>query len=124
MRPEVSELIAQGENLNELPNNEDKFSEGDRGEVRFYLNESLSQPALQDLQDKLLERGVTLTEPIKQDARIVVVRFEKRIAPLLIIAGIVVVGIVGWQLLKEAAKIPVWMWAIGAIALGVYLVRK
>ena len=118
------ELISQGLELKELPEHEDKLREGDRGEVRLYLSESISQDSLQQLQDNILSQGVTLTEPIKQDARIVVVRFEKRIAPLLIIAGIVVVGIVGWQLLKEAAKIPVWMWAIGAIALGVYLVRK
>ena len=123
----MAELIAQGQNISDLPKSENEFAEGDEGEVRLYLTENISEEQLQKLQDDILEKRVKLTEEIKQDARIVVIKFRKEILALgtIAIAALVIVGlIIAWQLLKAAAAIPIWVWALGGIGLGIWLLKK
>ena len=123
----MRELIGEhlGQDLSSLPNYETYYAEGDRGEVRFYVERQLSEETIQELQDRILNEGVVLTEPIEQIARIISIKFEKRLAPLAIIAivvgGIVVVvgGLLGWQIFKTVQMgVPLWVWFVvgGALA--------
>ena len=116
----MDELVAQGSDLSELPKYESLFSEGDRGELRLYLEQPATQEELQEMQDI----GVVLTEPIAQDAGVMVIKFEKRVAPLVIFAGAILVAVVGWQLLKTVSEVPIWAWVAGAIGVVMLLRRK
>ena len=127
------ELIGEylGQDLSSLPNYEVYYGEGDRGEVRFYVDRMLSEEKIQELQDRILNEGVVLTEPITEVARIVSIKFEKRLAPLAIIAiavGVVVVAVgavIGWQIFKTIQwGVPVWVWLVGGGALLYLLLRK
>ena len=122
-------LIAEnlGEDLSTLENYEVYYNEGDRGEARLYVSESLTEEQLQLIEGEILSQGVVLTEPIYQVARCVHINFEKRLAPLAIIAivvgGIVVVvgGLLGWQIFKSTQLgVPLWVWGIAGAAL-IYL---
>ena len=116
-----------GHELDSLPKYEGYYKEGDIGELRLYVAETLSEDILGNLEHNIRSQGVVLTAPIIQEARIIVIKFQKAIAPLLIIAGavgIVVVGIIGWQLWKEPLGIPWWVWIIGGGALAYLLLRK
>ena len=64
------ELIGEylGQDLSSLPNYEVYYGDGDRGEVRFYVDRMLSEEKIQELQDRILNEGVTLTEPIEQNS--------------------------------------------------------
>lgn len=120
------ELVAEGTDLNTLGSYESLFGERDKGEVRFYLNESVSQEELQYIQDELLNQGVTLTKPVAQEARILAINFEKRIAPLVIIVavvGVVIAGILGWQLFEAVEEVPNWLWIGGGLGL-LYLISR
>jgi len=127
------ELIGEylGQDLSSLPNYEVYYGEGDRGEVRFYVDRMLSEEKIQELQDRILNEGVVLTEPIQQNSRIISIKFEKRLAPLAIIAivvgGIVAIGagLLGWQIWKTTQMgVPLWVWLVGGGALLYLLLRK
>ena len=110
-----------------LESYENLFSEGDSGEIRLYLERNASEEELTNLQDTIISAGVRLREPVTQFARIVSVKFEKRIWPLAIIALVVLgVGVVllGWQLFKAVAGIPWWVWLAGGGILTYYLLRR
>lgn len=118
-------LIAEGFELNKLSDAEHLFAEGDRGEVRIYLDGNIGTHALEE---RLLAEGVVLTDTIRQDAGVVVIKFQKQIAPLLIIVGALgLMGVgagLGWQIFKF--DIPSWAWVMGGIALGlgiIYILR-
>ena len=120
-----------GQDLSSLPDYEAHYAEGDRGEVRFYVDRMLPEEKIQELQDSLLNEGVILTEPIEQNSRIISIKFEKRLAPLAIIAiavGVVVVAVgavIGWQIFKTIQwGVPVWVWLVGGGALLYLLLRK
>ena len=114
--------------LSTLPKYEAYFGEGDTGELRLYVSEFLTDNAIQQLEDEIIAKGVVLTEPITQDARIVVIKFKKMIAPLLIIVGAVVAigaGILGWQVFKTTQMgVPIWVWVVGGSALLYLLLRE
>ena len=129
----MRELIGEhlGQDLSSLPNYETYYAEGDRGEVRFYVERQLPMERIQELQDRILNEGVVLTEPIEQASRVISIKFEKRLAPLVIIAiavGIVVVAVsavLGWQIFKSIQwGVPVWVWLVGGGALLYLLLRK
>ena len=119
----MSELIAEqlGNDLSTLPQYEIYYGESDRGEIHIYLNSDLYLDDLTQIQNDILSQGVVLTEPIVQVARMLVIKFEKRLAPLLIIAlavGGLVAGITGWQIWKTTTMgVPIWIWLIGGGAL-------
>ena len=120
------ELVGEGlSGLTGLSSYEAYFSEGDSGELRFYLDRSLYQDKIDQLETEILGQGVVLTAPIAQDAGMLIIKFQKAIAPLLIIGGaiVAVVGsVVGWQLLKpETLGLPLWAW-VGGIGL-LYIMR-
>ena len=126
MRELVGERLSN--NLAELPEYEDLFAEGSRGELRLYVNQPLSEYQLGQMENELLNQGVTLTEPISQIARVVSIKFEKRLAPLAIIAivvgAIVAIGaaLLGWQIWKTTtAGVPSWVWVVG-IGAVLYLI--
>ena len=126
----TQELIAEnlGQDLSSLSNYEVYFNEGTRGEVRLYTTETLPQETIERLENEIINQGVILTEPIIHIGRVIVISFEKRIAPLLIIGGIAVAiigGILGWQLFMETRLgIPVWAWGVGGIILFYLLLKN
>ena len=103
-------------NLNEVPQYESSYKEGDTGELRLYLSQDLTQIQIDDLEKDIVSKGVILTKPITQDARVLIISFQKAIAPLLIIAGsvgIIAIGILGWQIWKSTSYgVPVWVWGL------------
>ena len=117
------ELIGEnlGSNISSLDKYEVYYNEGDEGELRLYVSESVSENVLVSLENEILGQGVTLTAPIVQEARIISVKFRKEIAPLLIIAlavGAIIVGLLGWQIFQlVVAGIPLWVILIGGGAL-------
>ena len=123
------ELIGEhlGEDLSTLGSYETYFGEGDKGEVRFYLSEPLTDSQIEEIESELCRQEVVLTGPIVQDAKIVYIKFQKAIAPLIIIAAIVGAigtGLVGWQIFSTAKLgVPVWAWVIGGGALLYLLLR-
>ena len=115
-------LVAEnlGGDLSTLENYEPVYRENNEGEIRLYTDSTLSQITLQELEDKITSGGVHLTEPITQEARIISIKFEKRIAPLAIIVvavGAVIAGILGWQLFKLETVVQVGLIAAGIILL-------
>ena len=124
------ELIAEhlGSDITTLSDYESYYQEGDKGELKLYLDRMLYQDEIKQLEYELCNQGVMLTAPITQDARILVIKFQKAIAPLLIIGGaiaVLVVGIVGWQLLKTSvSNIPVWTWLLGGAVIYHIIRRK
>jgi len=121
-------IIAEGPSISDLSQYEALFKEGEKGELRLYVERSLNQEELDCLAQEILDQGVTLTAPITQDARIVSIKFQKQIAPLLIIGGVIValvIGVTGWQLFKESVSvIPVWLWLAGGITIGYAVLRR
>ena len=109
-------LIAAGQDINELPQYESTLEELDKGEVRFYLDHPVSEDVLRSIEEDITSQGVILTGPILQDAGMIIVPFQKALAPLLIIAGAVAAGIVvfagvlGWQLFSWMSQVPWWAW--------------
>lgn len=118
------ELIAEGtaETFNSLGNYEVYFNEHDEGELKVYLAHDLSENEIFDIQNRLLEQGVVLTDDVRQAHQILSIKFRKEIAPLmiaaLVIGGVLIVGtvILGWQLSKWFTGIPWWVLALGAVA--------
>ena len=111
--------------IDNLSSYENYFSEGDVGELRIYLDRLLYQDEMDCLRTEIENQGVMLISPIAQDARVLVVRFRKAVAPLAIIARIIVtvgIGIIGWQLFKESG-FPLWGWILGGIV-GCTLLRR
>ena len=123
----MNELVAEelSSDLSSLQNYEVFFNEGDTGELRLYLSDELYQGDIIELENMITEQGVILTEPIRQYARILSIKFKKEIAPLLIIVGAVVVvvgGLLGWQIFKTTQLgVPLWVWAVCGIAI-IYLI--
>ena len=130
-------IITEGDrwNLNTLGQYEGNFAEGDRGELRLYLSVNVPDWSLTALQNSIQFAGVELWDNIKQDNRIVYIRFKKAIAPLMIMAIIIaaaiaiVILLLGWQLFKEVKElgpwgIPVSALIIGGFALGAYLLTR
>ena len=123
-------LVAEkaGSDLSSLPNYEAHYGEGDPGELRLYMSGKLDGETIKQLESEICSQGAVLTEPIRQDAGIVVIRFKKALAPLAIIAiavgGIFVIGgvLIGWQIFRTVkAGVPLWVWIIGGAAV-LYLI--
>ena len=102
--------------ITELVGIEQVFNEGDTGEMRVFVDGYLRDEEIAFLQYKIQSQGVVLTEPIFQDSGMVVIRFRKQIAPLLIIGGAVVAiigSLLGWQIYRTTvAGVSLWVWAI------------
>jgi len=119
------ELVAEGTELNKLSEAKPLFAEGDKGELRLYIDKKLTDDEIYNLENELCNKGVTLTKPIKQEAHIVFIGFQKASEPLDTIKDIL--GKVkdffinGWQLLKEGIGVPWWGWAIGVGAIGLLI---
>ena len=121
-------LVAEGLSNNiSLDRYETLYREGDTGELRAYLERPLYQEEIEDLQSSITGQGVTLTAPVEQDARILMIKFRKAVAPLLIIglAVTAIVAIVGWQLFKSVTPgIPLWVWVITGMTVAYVSTRK
>ena len=117
-----------GSNISALPDYETYFQEDDKGELRLYLDNPLNQDELNQLEHELRSAEVTLTVPITQDARMILIRFQKTISPLTTIAtavsGIVGTGLLGWQLSKEPLGVPWWIWVAAGGAVLYLIFRK
>ena len=124
------ELVAEnlGSDISFLGDYEVCYQEGDTGELRLYVDQPLSYDDVSQLEYEICSQGVVLIGPIKQDARVVVISFQKAIAPLAIIAiivgGIVAIaaGLLGWQIFKYSKLgVPVIVWVVGLGALAYLL---
>ena len=121
-------IIAEklGSDISSLPDYESYYNEGDTGELVVYLQKSLNYEEMEQLETEICGQGAVLTTPIQQDARMLVIRFKKAIAPLAIIVGalaVVAVMIIGWQLFKAVSAIPTWAWILGGLA-GTYCIFR
>jgi hypothetical protein len=123
-------LLAEqlGNSVEALPELEEYYREHDKGELRLYLNQNLDEATLCDIEKGILDQGVVLTDHVVQDGGVLVIRFQKALAPLAIIAivigGIFAIGaaLLGWQIFKSVmAGVPIWVW-IAAGALVLYLI--
>lgn len=129
----MANILAQGTVLSELPDYEGLLEEGQKAEVTLYLTEEVGQEVLDQIYDGLVARGVVLTddviEALGREPKISI-RFQKAIAPLVIIAG-VIGGIVflpfivwQWRLalmppgeLIKTVILPIGLLAVGGIVL-------
>ena len=119
-------LVAEslGPDMTSLDKYESYYGEGSKGELRVYMNRELTQNEMSYVGDEIIRQGVCGS--ISQGARILFVSFEKRVAPLLIIATIIgatISGILGWQLFKEVG-VPAWAWMVGGCALAYLISRR
>ena len=117
------ELVAEGSEIQNLANYEHLFQEGEKGQVQIYLNRELSNSDIEQLTKELTDKGAVMVAPITCESRILTIKFEKRIAPLiLIVAAVLGIGVVGWQIFKPSwgapLGIPLGIWAVGAALLG------
>lgn len=123
------ELVAEslGMDMATLQELDAKMPEFQTGEIRFYLHRSLTQSEIDQLTADITAEGVYLTAPIVQDAQILVVSFQKRVAPLLIITGFVIATVMavgGYQVFLSAVYgIPLWVWIAGGVLL-LYMFAK
>jgi len=121
----MAELILVHEELingvDNLPNYETQFNELDKGELRIYSATPLTQEQIWQLEQEILMQYVVLTEPILSDAGVTIIKFQKALAPLLIIAlavGGIITAVTGWQIFKTVQMgVPVWVWLVGGAAL-------
>jgi hypothetical protein len=124
------QLVAEhiGNNITVLSDYENQFNEFDSGEVRFYVEQDLSNEEIAQLESDIVGQGVVLTSPILQDANMIVIKFRKELAPLAIIAlavgGMGAIGILGWQLFKYISAVPWWVWIAGGIAIFMVIFSK
>lgn len=122
----MKELVAESlsGNITELGAYEEQFAELDTGEVRIYVDQELSETELCYIEGDILAQGVVLTDYIVQDGGVIVIKFRKELAPLVIIGIIAATGIggiVGWQLFKDKITgwlaapfgVPWWVWILG-----------
>jgi len=121
-------LVAEGPTMTGVAEYETMYQEGDKGELRLYLNQELGQTLINEMEQKIRSQGVVLTSPIMQESRIIVIRFQKAMIPLAII-GTAVTGLgaslVGMQLFKiEPLGIPIWAWVVGGVALTYLIFRS
>ena len=113
-------------NLDEVPQYESKFNEGDTGELRLFLQSDITQTQVNEIEWDIISKGVILVDHVVQDARMLIIRFQKAIEPLYLISssiGLIVNMLVGWQIYKTSGvAIPSWLWLVSAgvllIALG------
>ena len=122
-------LLATGTDIQDLALYEYAFAEGEKGELRVQLSDPLFLEEIQALQDDILSQGVVLTCPIKQQGDILTIRFQKAIAPLIIIAlAISALGvgfIIVWQLFKqERGTIALIAASAAVIAAVIYRLMK
>lgn len=131
-------VIAEGTDvtsLTSLQDYESEFEEGQKGELRLFTNGIVPDWAIGTLQTGLKTAGVELWDDVKQDSRMIYIRFRKAIPPLAIIAialaaVIVLIGaVLAWQLYKiteasPALIVPI-MLGVGAIlAVTIFQISK
>ncbi len=104
---------------------ENKFITGDVGELRLYLSQDMTDDELKSLEDNIKSKGGILTEPIKEDARTLVIKFQKASDPLVLITDTLSslgINFSAWQLIKSGtnstvSSIPTWLWVAGGLSL-------
>ena len=104
-----------------IDRSEDHFPEYGRGKVVIYMSNDLTHDDIMNIETGIRNEGVYLTAPIVQEGRALHIQFEKRIAPLLIIGGVVAALVVagtaffGWQVFQQIGDIsPYLPWILGA----------
>ena len=95
---------------------------GNTYELRLYLESELTTDEVQWFEAKLREGGLDLTEPIKYDAKILVIRFRCDLNSAKTIDSVdLPVGVLDWQLFEEEKMIWPWFILGGAVF---YLVSR
>ena len=114
-REKMRQLIAQGSvgNLSTLANYEGQFKEGERGRVVLRLRAPVPQGVIDAISYGLRHAGVALDGTITQvtgHSAELTIPFRKGIAPLAIIAvvviGFILVRLTFWKLFKELGIDP------------------
>jgi uncharacterized membrane protein YdcZ (DUF606 family) len=113
-------VIAEGTTPQELESAMSQFKAGQTGEIRFYLDKSLTPDEITGLYNKLLASGFILTEPLKQEGTILSVEFQKTSS----LQGIGSFWTDLWsyikapfQVLSTMLKVPWWVWVGGGVAI-------
>jgi len=111
---------------------EELFPEYGKGKAVIYMSSSLTPSHIRAIETELHNREVHLTAPIVQEGRALHIQFEKRIAPLLIIGGIVGLvvaagaALLGWQVFQQLGDISPYLLValgVGGAILVWYMVR-
>lgn len=87
------------------------YEEGERGILHLELSRELPGWVLSGLQSALDAAGVEQWQPVEQRDGRVYIYFIRRIAPLVIIAGIIAAGVLLLALLN---RIGIWKWVVDA----------
>lgn len=107
--------------LTALPELEQYFNEFDSGVLYIYTGNELTDSQIYQIEQNILSQEVRLLEPVGYDSGVLVIKFQKAIAPLLIITlaiGGVVAAVTGWQIFKSTQLgVPLWVWAVGGLGL-------
>lgn len=105
------ELVAQGGVL-ELPNLANLnsyFAEGDKTELQVDLRSPLSGDILGQIQQQLVNQGVSLWDNVQQVGNMLIIRSQVAIAPWIIIGAILtalaIIFIVSWRVYKVIERI-------------------
>ena len=96
-------LYAEGLLIDELIGYDNTISNGEHIELRLYLSDGI-----------IVLEGLELTEPIAQDAGIVIVKFVKRADSFMNIVA-QSQGVIGWQLFKSNTDILIGLGIIGLV---------
>ena len=121
----IRTIVAEelNEDIQNIASFEKKYSEGDIGELKVYLQYPISDDTVTQLENGIKSKGVVLTDPIKTDSRVLIIHFKKAVEPLNIISSSLSnlgIQIVGWQLFKDTISknvlgMPMWAWGIGGL---------
>ena len=116
-------LVAQGEEVQYLGSVERLFQEGESGEVRLYLNRTLSEPELTNLRQDIKAKGGVLVGEIRQVGGIASIRFRKELPFLLLLVPLLAgAGVVGWQVLKPETTGSILLIGAGVALLALLVV--
>jgi hypothetical protein len=115
-------------NIDEISGYEKYFEEYSQGKLNIYIDKELSESDIIQIENNILSQGAYLTSPIIQDSKCIIICFEKRIGPLLIIIaaiGAIGSGILGWQIFKAVSSgIPWWIFALAGVAAVALLAKS
>lgn len=120
-------------NLTRLGDYEHQFSEGDRGKLVLVLRSSIGTSTITGIAGSLKSAGIYNGEIVTK-GNTVEIPFQKRVAPLAILAAILVGAIVvwflvtAWSLLKDlgvdpATVIPIALF-IGLLLVGYFVIKS
>lgn len=139
------EIIAEGVGTNAaaLANAEAQLKEGDKAELRLYVENAPSPEALRAVESELIAQGIVLTENVAYDSGVIVIRFLKTTTPpppegtsigflpvgIVVVGAIALIGVVvfAWQMAKQAGSAlsnPLLIFAAVALVIVWFMMKS